>query len=206
MNPLNQQASREVDHAGAPFKAVGRDVTIWPYARIVNRARISIGDRVMIDDFALIIGGSETSIGSFVHIAAFACITGGGRFLMEDFAGLSGGVKVYTGNEQYGGECLTNPTVPSPFRTPIRGMVSIGRHAIVGANSVILPDVTIGEGAVVGACSLVTRNCEPWTVYSGVPARKIALRPNAEIYRLERELRAKYYTESGCYRSESDGT
>lgn len=192
------------DNSASGFRSLGRQVTIWPQAKVVNRERISIGDRVIIDDFVLIIGGEDTRIGSFVHIAAFSSLTGGGRLVIEDFAGLSGGVRLYTGNEQYGGECLTNPTVPAPYRIPVRGTVVVKRHAIVGANTVILPGVTIGEGAVVGACSLVTRDCEPWSVNFGAPARKVGTRPPAQILRLEQELRARYYAADGSYRP--DGT
>ncbi len=191
--------------AATAFRSLGRDVKIWPQAKIVNCEHISIGHRVIIDDFVLIIGGPETRIGNFVHIASFTSITGGGRLIIEDFAGLSGGVRIYTGNEQYGGECLTNPTVPAPFRTPIRGEVTIGRHAIIGANSVILPGITIGEGAVVGACSLVTKDCAPWSVNLGVPARPIKTRPSAEILRLEQELLKKFNPIDGSLAASADG-
>ena len=198
MNP----AERPVTPA---FRSCGREVKIWPLAKIVNSERISIGHRVIIDDFVLIMGGSETHIGNFVHIASFTSITGGGRLVIEDFAGLSSGVRVYTGNEQYGGECLTNPTVPPPFRNPVRGEVTIGRHAIIGSNSVILPGITIGEGAVVGACSLVTKDCAPWSVSLGVPARPIKTRPSAEILRLEQELLKRFNPTDGSISPLADG-
>src|SRR5262245_12914002 len=103
-----------------PFARVGKDVTIWPFARIVGPESIAIGDSVIIDDFVWLAGGRSTVIGSFVHIASHTSIGGGGDFLMEDFAGLSGGVRVYTGNEDYLGGSLTNPAVPAPYRVPTR--------------------------------------------------------------------------------------
>jgi acetyltransferase-like isoleucine patch superfamily enzyme len=184
---------------------VGKDVRIWPEAKIVSPESVSIGDSVIIDDFVFIMGGRETRIGSFVHIASFTSVTGGGEFVMEDFSGLSGGVRVYTGNEDYSGNCLTNPTVPHPYRIPIRSFVRIGRHAIVGANAVILPGVTLGEGAVVGANSLVTKDCTPWTVYIGTPARPIKSRPKERILDLEARLRREFYDGEGCYVSRPGG-
>lgn len=178
---------------------IGTDVTIWSLAKIVGADRLSIGDAVIIDDFVFLMSGAKSTIGSFVHIASFASITGGGEFSMEDFSGLSSGVRVYTGNEDYSGGCLTNPAVPAPFRIPMRSFVRIGRHAIVGANAVILPGVVIGEGAVVGANSLVRKDCEPWTVYFGSPARQIKRRPSDRIRELEVELRAECYDRSGQY-------
>jgi len=182
-----------------PFRQIGHDVFVWSKAKIVSPETITIGDSVIVDDFAFIMGGEETVLGSFIHIAAFVSLVGGGRLIMEDFSGISGGVRVYTGNEDYSGACLTNPAVPPPYRIPIRSFVHIGKHVIIGANAVVLPGVTIGEGAVVGANSLVTKDCEPWTMYVGSPAKPLKERPRETMLGLERDLRAALYDESGRY-------
>lgn len=182
-----------------PFKKVGNDVTIWPLAKIVFPETIDIGNSVIIDDFVFIMGGVRTSIGNFVHIGSFTSITGGGELILEDYAGISGGVRIYTGNEDYTGGCMTNPTVPEPFRKPIRSFVVIKKHAIIGANSVVLPGVTIGEGAVVGANSLVTKDCKPWTVYFGSPAKELKRRKRDIILNLEQKLSATVYDSTGKY-------
>jgi len=118
---------------------------------------------------------------------------------MGDFSGLSGGVRVYTGNEDYLGGSLTNPAVPELYRKPVRSFVTIHKHAIVGANTVILPGVTIGEGAAIGSNSLITKDCEPWTVYVGSPARSIRERPSTTIFELEAQLRQTLYDAQGHY-------
>lgn len=182
-----------------PFASLGQDVVIWPMAKIIAPERISLGDSVIIDDFVFLMGGQRTCIGSFVHIASFTSIAGGGEFLMEDFAGLSGGVRIYTGNEDYLGGSLTNPAVPPPYRVPLRSFVRIGKHAIIGANSVILPGVIIGEGAAVGANSLVTRDCDPWTIYAGSPAKPRKSRPSQRMLELESALRRALYDADGHY-------
>ena len=178
---------------------VGQDVTIWSQAKIVSPEVITIGDSVIIDDFVFIMGGKNTQIGSFVHIASFTSITGGGELVMEDFTGLSGGVRVYTGNEDYSGGCLTNPSVPYPYRLATRSSVHIKKHAIIGANTVILPGVVIGEGAAIGANSLVTKDCEPWKTYFGSPAKAIKTRPQNKILELEAQLRQELYDARGNY-------
>lgn len=43
----------------------------------------------------------------------------------------------------------------------------------IGANALVLPGVTIGEGVVVGAGAVVTRDCEPNGLYLGSPARRV---------------------------------
>jgi len=179
--------------------SVGQDVTIWPKAKIVMPEVISIGNSVIVDDFVFIMGGSKTVIENFIHIASFTSITGGGEVVMEDYSALSSGVRVYSGNEDYTGGCMTNPAVPPPYRMPIRSFVHLKKHAIVGANAVILPGVTIGEGAVVGANSLITKDCAPWTIYVGSPARPLRRRPSEQILKLEARLRAELYDKKGLY-------
>jgi len=181
------------------FRSIGQDVIVRPEAKILTPEMISIGDSVIIDDFALVMGGAKTSIGSFVHIAAFVSILGGGEFVIEDFAGISSGSRVYTGNDDYLGGCLTGPTVPFPYRVPIRSSVHIGKHAIIGANSVILPGVVIGEGVAIGAGAVVTKNCEPWMIYVGTPARVLRPRPKEKILVLEAQLRRELYDKAGRY-------
>jgi putative colanic acid biosynthesis acetyltransferase WcaF len=54
--------------------------------------------------------------------------------------------------------------------------ISIGSYAWVCARATVQPGISVGEGAVLALGSIATRNLEPWTVYAGVPARKIKMR------------------------------
>lgn len=51
--------------------------------------------------------------------------------------------------------------------------VVIADHVWIGANSVILKGITIGEGAIVGAGSVVTKDVPPYTIVAGNPAKII---------------------------------
>lgn len=51
--------------------------------------------------------------------------------------------------------------------------VKIGSQVFIGAESLILPGVTIGDKVVVGACSVVTKDLEGNGVYVGNPAKRI---------------------------------
>ena len=53
------------------------------------------------------------------------------------------------------------------------GKVHIGNHVFIGANTTILPGVTIGDYAVIGAGSVVTHDIPAQTVAAGVPAKEI---------------------------------
>lgn len=41
----------------------------------------------------------------------------------------------------------------------------------IGTGAVLLPGVHLGKGVIVGANSVITADCEPYTVWAGVPAR-----------------------------------
>ena len=174
------------------YKAHGKNVRIYPLAKIIRRRVVCFGDNVMVDDFVFIDGGQGVEIGSFVHIGVHTAIVGGGKMVMEDFSGLSGGVRVYTGGEDYSGEWLTNPMVPALWRKPYRSHVIMRKHSLIGSGCVVLagPDgIEIGEGASVGAMSLVKSDLEPWTVYAGIPARPIKKRDKTRMLELEEDLR-----------------
>ena len=53
-----------------------------------------------------------------------------------------------------------------------RGPVSIGNDVWIGAHSVVLSGVTIGDGAVVAAGSVVSRDVRPYAIVAGVPANE----------------------------------
>lgn len=128
----------------------------------------------------------RVKIGRNVHIAVGACFFGGGLIELEDYVGISAGVKVFTATEDLSGEYLTNPTVPAELTNPRVAPVRIGRHAVIGANSVILPGADVGEGSCVGALSLVKEPLAPWGIYAGIPARRIKDRSN-HLLQLERK-------------------
>jgi acetyltransferase-like isoleucine patch superfamily enzyme len=174
------------------FKYVGNNVTIYPMAKIVGAEHLEIGSNVIIDDFVFIQATGPCYIGNYVHIASFTSIAGGGTFCLEDFSGLSSGVRVITGTDDFLGGGLTNPTIPSEFRATSRLKVLVKAHAIIGTNSVILPGVTIATGAAVGAISLVRKDLSPWKVYAGNPLREVRDRPREQILRSEHELFARH--------------
>ena len=52
-------------------------------------------------------------------------------------------------------------------------VTTIENDVWVGYGSTVMGGVTIGEGSIIGAGSLVTKDVEPYSIYAGVPARKI---------------------------------
>ena len=181
---LSRQALRRLG-----FAAVGTDVSISDRASIYGASRIALGSHVRIDDFCVLSAGEEgMRIGSYVHIAPHCSLIGKALIELGDFSGLSSRVALYSSSDDYSGAGLTNPTVPAEYRRVTDAPVRIGRHVIIGAGAVILPGVTIGEGAAVGALALVHRSLEPFTISSGIPARRVGERSRA-LLELEVQLR-----------------
>src|SRR5262249_56740139 len=140
------------------------DVKIDRSVRIYGAERLEIGDHVRIDAYCVLSCGAEgISIGNHVHLGVYVFLSGAARIEVQDFAGLSGRVSVYSSNDDYSGAVLTGPTVPDDLRNVTDAPVVVGRHAIVGAGSVVLPGVTIGVGAAVASLRLVRQDVDDFT-------------------------------------------
>lgn len=63
--------------------------------------------------------------------------------------------------------------------------VKIGNRVWLGANVIVLPGVTIGEGAVCCAGCVVTKDVEPFSVVAGIPAKKVSERPRNMEYNFD---------------------
>jgi acetyltransferase-like isoleucine patch superfamily enzyme len=171
------------------FKSVGNNVRIAKNCTIVGTENISIGNNVRIDAYTTMIaaGDGSISIGSHVHIGTCCLLIGGDGITMEDFSGLSHGVRLFSKADDLSGEYLVNPLVPEKYTNVTKGHVTLKRHCVVGSSSVVVPNVTIGEGSVVGALCLVTRSLPEWSIFLGNPLRKIKNR-SKNLLELEKQL------------------
>lgn len=170
------------------FKKLGRNVKISDKACIYNSDRIEIGENSRIDDFCVVSG--KITIGTHAYIGPFSLIAGGEKGLsIGDFATIAYHVQVFTQSDDYLGQTLTNPTIPSRYKMEKKEPVELGRHVIIGAGSIVLPGVVLAEGSSIGAMSLVTKSTAPWGVYFGVPARRVMERKR-ELLELEKRFLA----------------
>jgi dTDP-4-amino-4,6-dideoxy-D-glucose acyltransferase len=164
------------------LRHVGKGVSLSDKASIYNPGKIEIGDNSRIDDFCVLSAGEGgICIGRHVHVAVYVSLIGAGRIELQDFANLSSRVSIYSSNDDYTGDFMTNPTVPASCTNVMSAPVTVGRHVIIGVGSVILPGVTLHEGAGVGSLSLVKRDCEAYGMYAGVPATRIGARSKGMI-------------------------
>ena len=172
----------------------GDDVKISTRAALYNPHNIRIGSHVRIDDFCVLSAGAGgIEIGSYIHVGVFSSLIGAGRITLCDFCNLSSRTSIYSSNDDYGGAHMTNPTVPPQYTGVAHAAVTVGKHVIIGAGSVVLPGVVLEEGAAVGALSLIKRNCESFGIYAGAPARRVGDRQR-DVLTLEGQFRSR----AGC--------
>jgi galactoside O-acetyltransferase len=172
-------SSEQISRLG--LASVGTDIAISDRCSVYGAGSISLGSHVRIDDFVILTARQPVVIGSYVHVSAFAFLSGQFGIVIEDFVNVSPRATLLSGNDDSSGQWLPGPLVPEELRHVQGGCIRLGRHSMVGAHSVVLPGISLGEGAVVGALSLVRESLAPWGIYAGVPARLIRQRArNAE--------------------------
>jgi galactoside O-acetyltransferase len=156
------------------FKAIGANVRIAKNVVIIGLENIEIASNVRIDAFCVLSAFSgEIKIGNYVHVGCHSFINGNGGVTLGDFSGLSQGCRLYSTSDDYSGDYLTNPTVPSEFLNIKSAPITIEAHVILGSGTTVFPGVKIGLGSATGAMSLVNRSLPEWGIYGGIPAQFI---------------------------------
>ncbi|MDO5573761.1 MAG: CatB-related O-acetyltransferase [bacterium] len=117
---------------------------------------------------------SEAKIGRYCSIAPNVEIVIGQHPVKEKF--VSTHAAFYSARETLG-YTYRNETVFEEQKYLVDSyQVMIGNDVWIASDVRILAGVTIGDGAIIGACSLVTRDVEPYGIYVGIPAKKIGYR------------------------------
>lgn len=66
------------------------------------------------------------------------------------------------------------------------GLVTIGNGVFIGAEAIVLPGVSIGDGAIVAAGSVVTKDVPARTIVAGNPARVVTTVDEFKTRHMER--------------------
>ena len=157
------------------FATIGSNVLLSRKASIYGAGNISIGNNVRIDDFCILSG--NITLGNYIHIAAYTALYGGSVGIkIDDFSNISSRICIYSVSDDYSGETMTNPMVPNKYKNMANEPVHIKKHCILGTGCTVLPGVTIEEGGSFGSMTLIKTDTEPWSIYVGIPARKIRQR------------------------------
>jgi galactoside O-acetyltransferase len=108
---------------------------------------------------------------------------------MKDFSTLAPNVVLSAGSDDYIGGIAT-PMVPMKYKgNAVIGKIILGKHCIVGAGSVVLPNVEFQEGACLGALSLAKTNLKEYTLNAGIPSIYLKNRDKLKINLLEEKYK-----------------
>lgn len=170
------------------LKSCGTNVIIGKTVRIRYPELVEIGDNVIIDDFTYI--STSLKLHSHTHISSGCKIIGGKNAFVEmfSFSTLAPNVVLSPGSDDYT-DGIATPMVPLKFKAcAVIGKIIINKHCIVGAGSVVLPNVIFNEGSTLGALSLANKDLEAYRVYAGIPAKYIKSRNKINILKLEQQF------------------
>ncbi len=134
---------------GCNIKSGGWIMCVKSYSSVKFSPRINIGD--------------GSSIGHRAHIIACLTMSIGKNVLIAD--------NVYITDNLHGYEDISKSIDKQDLSTP--GPVIIEDEVWLGENVCILPNVTIGRHSVVGSNSVVTKSIPEYSVAVGVPAKVI---------------------------------
>jgi len=131
-----------------------------------DRAKtLGFGDKTSIYDSSFIFG--DVKVGVETWIGPFTLLDGsGGGLTIGDHCSISAGVHIYTHDTVLW-------AVSGGVQQARKSAVNIGSNTYIGAQSVIVAGITIGERCVIAANSLVNRDVLDGTIVGGTPARKL---------------------------------
>jgi acetyltransferase-like isoleucine patch superfamily enzyme len=133
------------------LKQIGKNSEIRPYCTIIGTNNIFIGNNVTIPSGTILVTNPADP---------------DSRIIIEDDVLFGPNNAVYGSTHKY-----SNPDIPIQEQGYIGKVTTIKRGAWIGINAVIMPGITVGRNAVVGANSVVTSDVPDHAVVVGIPAR-----------------------------------
>ena len=162
-----------------------------PIVQRTAGSEIAIGDRVILcsDSRYTALGVSKPVI--------LRTLRAGARLEIGAETGMSGAVICASNSVVIGRQCLFgadvmvfdtdfHPVDPDGRRGKSESeadarAVAIHDNVFIGARSIIMKGVTIGQGSVIGAGSIVTRDIPPFTIAAGNPAQSLKQVPRKRV-------------------------
>lgn len=155
----------------------------YPFYHPVNSGAIELGHHFTCNSVI-----RSNSLG-VIQPCIFNVCSPNSEIIIGNYVGISGSTinateSITIGNNTLiGSGCLISDTDSHPINPDIRltncnqnvrsEPIVIGNNVFIGARSIILKGVHIGDGAVVGAGSVITKDVPAKTIYAGNPAKFI---------------------------------
>ncbi len=147
------------------FIKIGNRCFVDKGTQLISEGELFLASGVSLLNGVFIASGGCVRLGERVWVARESSLTGENITLEADVI-LGPGVYIMDGDHQ-----IDSKTGQVKMNAGVRKPVCIKTNAWVGARSIVLKGVTIGERAVIGAGSVVTRDIPSHCVAVGVPAK-----------------------------------
>lgn len=157
---------------------LGSGVEIDPSSSVNN---ISIGNKVKIAKRVSAFGSKNTPliIGKESYVGMNSILNGfAAELSIGENVSIAQNVNIMTDSGPNASEKLQR------IFPVITGKVRIGNHCWIGASSIIMPNVTLGEYCVVAAGSFVKDSFPDYSIIGGTPAKLIRKLNENEIIKL----------------------
>jgi len=172
----------EFKHCPSMFRNGG---IIMPHIKVIGGKYITIGDKTYFGKESILSArdrygeqvfnpsitiGNRCGFGEYTQITAINKIVLGNGVLLGNFV-------IITDNAHGGGVNFVKQLLLPPIERPLysKGPVIIADNVWIGDKSTILSGVTIGKGAIVGANSVVTKDVPARAIVAGSPAKIIKI-------------------------------
>jgi acetyltransferase-like isoleucine patch superfamily enzyme len=158
------------------FGAYGKDVYIEPGV-VINRPRfVHLGDHVRIKrNTSINLHPKDKKskeillfIGNNVIISESCFISACNRIVIEENVGISPNVMIIDNSRKPGD--ISRPSKEQDLKI---GYVHIGADSWIAYGACVLPNVTIGRHCIIGALSVVNEDIPPYSVAVGSPAKVV---------------------------------
>jgi carbonic anhydrase/acetyltransferase-like protein (isoleucine patch superfamily) len=158
------------------FGAYGKDVYIEPGV-VINRPRfVHVGNRVRIKrNTSINLHPKDKKsneillfIGDNVMISESCFISACNRIVIEENVGISPNVMIIDNSRKIGD--ISRPSKEQELKI---GHVHIGADSWIAYGACVMPNVTIGKHCIIGALSVVNKDIPSYSVAVGAPARVV---------------------------------
>ena len=127
---------------------------------------MKIGKKTLLDMATYVLAPSHIIIGIYCHINRKCFLDARGKISIGNNVSISHNVTLCSAGHDFNSPNFAYEVSP----------IVIHDNVWIGVNVTILKGVIIGEGAVIAAGAIVTKDVESYSVYAGIPAKKIGVR------------------------------
>lgn len=156
-------------------KQIGKNSYIDPTVNVFGWAHVSIGENTLIGEQSWLnvngreIGFKHIKIGDNCYIGRRNLLSSSRELIIGDFVMTNNECKFLGSNHVF-----DDPMCPYiTTGTTNDDIQKIGANVWIGAGTIVLGSVNIGQGSIIGAGSIVTKDVPPFSVAVGNPCRVV---------------------------------